>query len=101
MWKLDAVPTLAVGLSATDLLSTIAADIAEAGAKRGSTRWRDELVARSVARSYAGANVKLTREGAIKLVEELMSTRQPYVCPRNKPTMILSTNTELARKFDI
>ena len=101
VWKLDAVPTLAVGLSATDLLSTIAADIAEAGAKRGSTRWRDELVARSVARSYAGANVKLTREGAIKLVDELMSTRQPYVCPRNKPTMILSTNTELARKFDI
>ena len=101
VWKLDAVPTLAAGLSATDLLSTIAADIAEAGAKRGSTRWRDELVARSVARSYAGAHVNLTREGAVKLVEELMATRQPYVCPRNKPTMILSTNAELARKFDI
>ena len=101
VWKLDAVPTIAAGLSATDLLSTIAADIAEAGTKRGSTRWRDELVARSVARSYAGANVKLTQEGAIQLVEELMATRQPYVCPRNKPTMILSTNTELARKFDI
>ena len=101
VWKLDAVPTLAAGLSATDLLSTIAADIAEAGAKRGSTRWRDELVARSVARSYAGANVKLTQEGAIQLVEELMATRQPYVCPRNKPTMIVRTNAELARKFDI
>ena len=101
VWKLDAVPTLAAGLSATDLLATIATDIAEAGAKRGSTRWRDELIARSVARSYAGANVKLTREGAIQLVEELMATRQPYVCPRNKPTMILSSNTELARKFDI
>ena len=101
VWKLDAVPTLAAGLSATDLLATIATDIAEAGAKRGSTRWRDELIARSVARSYAGANVKLTREGAIQLVEELMATRQPYICPRNKPTMILSSNTELARKFDI
>ncbi|MBR1586960.1 MAG: DNA mismatch repair endonuclease MutL [Kiritimatiellae bacterium] len=101
VWKLDAVPTLAAGLSATELLATIAADVAEAGAKRGSTRWRDELVARSVARSYAGANVKLTREGAVKLVEELMSTRQPYVCPRNKPTMILTSSAELARKFDI
>ena len=75
VWKLDAVPTLAAGLSATELLSTIATDISEAGAKRGSTRWRDELVARSVARSYAGANVKLTEEGAVKLVEELMATR--------------------------
>ncbi len=101
VWKMDAVPALAAGLSAADLLATIAADIAEAGAKRGSTRWRDELVARSVARSYAGANVNLTREGAVKLVEELMATRQPYVCPRNKPTMILRTNAELARKFDI
>ena len=101
VWKLDAVPSLAAGLAAADLLSTIAADIAEAGAKRGSTRWRDELIARSVARSYAGAHVKLTRDGAVRLVEELMATRQPYVCPRNKPTMILSTNLELARKFDI
>ena len=101
VWKLDAVPSLAAGLPAAELLSTIAADIAEAGAKRGSARWRDELVARSVARSYAGANVKLTKEGAVKLVDELMATRQPYVCPRNKPTMILATNAELARKFDI
>ena len=100
VWKLDAVPTLAAGLSATNLLATIAADIAEAGAKRGSTRWRDELVARSVARSYAGANVNLTRDGALDLVEELMSTRQPYVCPRSKPTMIHTSNAELARKFD-
>ena len=100
VWKLDAVPSLAAGLAAADLLATIAADVAEAGAKRGSTRWRDELVARSVARSYAGAHVKLTRDGALQLVEELMATRQPYVCPRNKPTMILSSNAELARKFD-
>ena len=78
-----------------------AADIAEAGAKRGSTRWRDELIARSVARSYAGAHVKLTREGALQLVDELMSTRQPYVCPRNKPTMFLTSIAELTRKFDI
>ena len=100
VWKLDAVPSLAAGLAASDLLATIAADIAEAGAKRGSTRWRDELVASSVARSYAGAHIKLTRDGALQLVNDLMSTRQPYVCPRNKPTMILSSNAELARKFD-
>ena len=100
VWKLDAVPDLAAGLAAQDLLATIAADIAEAGAKRGGTRWRDELVARSLARSYAGANVKLTREGASKLVEELASTSQPYICPRGKPIMIFTANSELSRKFD-
>ena len=100
IWKLDAVPDLAAGLAAQDLLATIAADIAEAGAKRGGTRWRDELVARSLARSYAGANVKLTREGASKLVEELAATSQPYICPRGKPIMIFTANSELSRKFD-
>ena len=100
VWKLDAVPDLAAGLAAQDLLATIAADIAEAGAKRGGTRWRDELVARSLARSYAGANVKLTREGASKLVEELAATSQPYICPRGKPIMIFTANSELSRKFD-
>ena len=100
VWKLDAVPDLASGLAAQDLLATIAADIAEAGTKRGGTRWRDELVARSLARSYAGANVKLTREGAAKLVEELAATSQPYICPRGKPIMIFTANSELSRKFD-
>ena len=100
IWKLDAVPDLAAGLAAQDLLATIAADIAEAGAKRGGTRWRDELVARSLARSYAGANVRLTREGASKLVEELAATSQPYICPRGKPIMIFTANSELSRKFD-
>ena len=100
VWKLDAVPDLAAGIAVQDLLATIAADIAEAGAKRGGTRWRDELVARSLARSYAGANVKLTREGAAKLVEELAATSQPYVCPRGKLIMIFTANSELSRKFD-
>ena len=100
VWKLDAVPDLAAGLAVQDLLAAIAADIAEAGAKRGGTRWRDELVARSLARSYAGANVKLTREGASKLVEELAATSQPYICPRGKPIMIFTANSELSRKFD-
>ena len=100
VWKVDAVPSLAAGLPVADLLATIAADISEAGAKRGGARWRDELVARSVARSYAGAHVKLTREGAAKLVEELAATRQPYVCPRGKLIMVFTSNAELSRKFD-
>ena len=98
-WKLDAVPDLALGVSTADLLATIAADIAEAGARRGGTRWRDEIVAKSVARTFAGASTRLTREGAIKLVEELATSRMPYVCPRGKPIMVFTSNRELSRKF--
>ena len=99
IWKVDAVPSLVNGIGLQDLLASIAADIAENGAKRGSARWRDELVAKSVARSFAGSSSKLTREAAIQLVNELASTRMPYICPRNRPIMVLYSNNELSRKF--
>ena len=98
-WKIDAVPQILGGLAAGGVLSSLAADIAEAGPKRGGARGREELIARSVASSYAGASRKLTPEGATKLVEELAATAMPYVCPRGRPTMIFTSNRELDRKF--
>lgn len=98
-WKVDAVPDLAAGLPTADILATLAADIAEAGARRGGARWRDEIIAKSVARAFAGAARQLTPEGATQLVNELAATRMPYVCPRGKPVMVFTSNRELARKF--
>lgn len=98
-WKVDAVPDLLAGGSTETLLASIASDIAEGGAKRGSTRWRDELIAKAVAKSFAGTSTKLTREAAIQLVNELADARMPYVCPRGKPIMIYKSNRELDRSF--
>ena len=97
-WKIDAVPALISGQSAADVIASVVYDIGEAGTKRGE-RWREELIARSVARSFAGATRKFTIEGATKLVEELCCTSMPYICPRGKPVMIFTSNRELARKF--
>ena len=99
-WKVDAVPALLAGCDVPALLASIASDIAEAGSSRGGTRWRDELVARSVARSYSRAGLQLTPEAATQLVEELARTRMPYVCPRGRPIMVFTSNAELLRKFD-
>ncbi len=98
-WKVDAVPDLAAGISTADLLATIAADVSEAGPRRGGARWRNEIVAKSVARSFAGAASKFTPESATQLVNELASARMPYVCPRGKPVMVFTSNRELSRKF--
>ncbi len=98
-WKIDAVPQVTGGHSAADLLATIAHDLAESGSRRGGARWREELVARSVARSFAGAEPRLTPETATKLVTELGSCRTPYVCPRGKPVMIFTSLNDLKRKF--
>jgi len=97
-WKIDAVPALLAGQNATAVIASVVYDIAEAGAKRGD-RWREELIAKSVARSYAGVSRKFTVESATKLVEDLCRTTMPYICPRGKPVMIFTSNRELSRKF--
>jgi DNA mismatch repair protein MutL len=98
-FKIDAVPQLLGSLSPSAVLATIARDLAEAGSRRGGERWREELIAKSVAKSFAGASLSLTADGATKLVEELCACRMPYVCPRGKPVMIFTSTRELDRKF--
>ena len=99
-FKIDAVPQILSALSPSAVLSTIARDLAECGSRRGGARWREELIAKSVAKSFAGAPMALTADGATKLVEELCSCRMPYVCPRGKLVMIFTSTRELNRKFD-
>ena len=99
-FKIDAVPQPVAALSPATVLTTIAADLAENGNRRGRERWREELVAKSIARSFAGASIALTEAGATRLVEELCACRMPYVCPRGKPVMIFTSTRELNRKFD-
>lgn len=98
--KVDAIPQSVDGASAASLLMTIADDLSEGGARR-SEKWREELIARSIAKTFAGTIPQLTRDTANKLVEDLASTKTPYVSPRGKPTMIFTSNRELARKFNI
>ena len=97
-WKIDAVPAIVSGQNPADVIASIVYDIGEAGNRRGD-RWREELIAKSVARSFAGVSRRFTIEDASRLVEELGRTRMPYVCPRGKPVMIFTSNRELVRKF--
>ena len=97
-FKIDAVPQLIGSLSSADVISTVARDLSEGGARRGE-RWREELVAKSIARSFAGMSLALDEAGATKLVEELASCRMPYISPGGKPTMIFTSTRELDRRF--
>lgn len=103
--KVDAIPESVSGANPAALLLTIAEDLAEGGIRRGDRpampRWREEVIARSVAMTFAGASLNMTKEGAIKLVEELASCKTPYISPRGKPTMIFTSSRELQRKFNL
>ena len=98
-FKVDAIPQIIDGLSPTVVLATMARDLADGSGRRTGERWREEILAKSVAKSFAGMSLALTEEGATRLVEELASCRMPYVCPRGKPTMIFTSTRELNRKF--
>ena len=100
VFKIDAIPQVLGSLSPSAVLSTIARDLSEGSIRRNGERWREELIAKSIAKSFAGASMKLTEEGAVRLVEELCACRMPYVCPRGKPVMIFTSTRELDRKFD-
>lgn len=98
--KVDAIPQSVSGANPAALLLTIAEDLAEGGIRRGE-KWREEAIARSVAKTFAGASLSLTKEAAVKLVEELASCKTPYISPHGKPTMIFTSSRELARKFNL
>ena len=100
-FKIDAVPQILGSLSPASVLATVAQDLSESGGTRKSgEHWREELIAKSIARSFSGAPIQLTEKGATKLIEELCATKMPYICPRGKPVMIFTSTRELNRKFD-
>ena len=99
-FKIDAVPQLTLSLSSSAILSTISRDLGENQARRAGIRWKEEIIAKSIARSFAGSSVAMTEEVATKLIEELCRCTMPYVCPRGKPVMIFTSTRELNRKFE-
>ncbi len=95
----EALPDALEHVSCRELLGNIAHDLENAGTRRGSEKWREELVAKAACRAAAGADETLSNENAESLVHALAASRMPYTCPRGRPTMIFTSYRELERKF--
>ncbi|MDD4018479.1 MAG: DNA mismatch repair endonuclease MutL [Kiritimatiellae bacterium] len=95
----EALPEILGGVSCRELLGNIAHDLENAGTRRGSEKWREELVAKAACRTASGGTGTLSNEEAEQLVTALAATRMPYTCPRGRPTMIFTSYRELERKF--
>jgi DNA mismatch repair protein MutL len=78
-------------------------DIAHAmegsGVRRGAGAWREELIIKAASRASVSSVGALTIKEIEQLVTDLAHARMPYTCPRGRPTMILTSYRELARKF--
>ena len=95
----EALPDALGAVSSRELLGNIAHDLESAGTRRGSEKWREEIVAKAACRAVVGSDDMLPDAAAEKLVNELAATRMPYTCPRGRPTMIFTSYRELERKF--
>jgi len=98
-FMVEALPGVLGELPCCDLLLNIVHDLENAGKRRGSEKWLEELIARSVSRTGSARHLKYSGEEAEKLVRNLAATKMPYTCPRGKPTMIFTSYRELERKF--
>ena len=96
---IESLPDALHSVSCRELLGNIAHDLESAGARRGSEKWREELVAKAACRAAAGAEAALSDAEAERLVAALAATRMPYTCPRGRPTMVFTSYRELERKF--
>jgi DNA mismatch repair protein MutL len=95
----ESLPDALSDVSCRELLGNVAHDLENAGTRRGSEKWREELVARAACRAATGAERRLSDDEAQRLVSALAATRMPYTCPRGRPTMIFTSYRELERKF--
>jgi DNA mismatch repair protein MutL len=98
-FMVESLPGVLGEVSCRELLLNIVHDIEHAGKRRGSEKWMEELIARSICRTGSKRQLKYADDDAAKLVKKLAATRMPYTCPRGKPTMIFTSYRELERKF--
>lgn len=100
-FKVEALPQLLGEIPPGPVLETIAQDFAESGGRRAGERWREQLLAKSIARAFAVAKTATDRDHARRLVEDLCRCRLPYVSPQGRPTMYFMSNRELSRRFGL
>jgi len=96
---IESLPSILGDISCRELLANIAHDLESAGVRRGTDKWREEIIAKAACRVLVGQSRKPTIPELEKLVASLVKTRMPYTCPRGRPTMIFTSTRELDRKF--
>ncbi len=98
---LDALPVALSELPPKEILAEIAAELDQTGTPKNLNTWRREVVTRAAAKAAAQSYPIKDLATAQTLLEQLAHCSLPYTTPRGKPTMILTTYPELARRFQI
>lgn len=99
-FKIDALPSTVPNNNIAKLLSDIAANIKTSNVKKSVRDIHDEFVIKAVAKAAVKLNTGISIREIEQLVEKLASSRNPYISPSGKPTMIEVSTNDIDRKFD-
>ena len=100
-FMVSALPAELGEISCRQLLLDVAKALEEAGPRRGRERWREDAIARAASQIATFRTAELPAEELTRLVADLAMCEMPYVCPKGRPTMILTSYRELARRFGL
>lgn len=98
-FMVEALPPEVAHAPRRELLMDICHDLETAGVRRGSETWREEIVIKAACRAAVRGDGALAEVAIERLVSDLAAAKMPYTCPRGRPTMLLTSYRELARKF--
>ena len=95
---LRAVPVDLYGCSYEELFKEVLDELME-GAVSGTPEVVANKLAGMACKAAVKGNMKLSREEAVKLIDELLTLENPYHCPHGRPTIISMTKQEIEKKF--
>jgi DNA mismatch repair protein MutL len=95
----DALPAIFPAVSAQMLIVEIATALEQAGARGGSSSWKEEAIIQAACKTAVKARDRMTLQEIEQLVIDLAHTEMPYTCPHGRPTLIFSSFSDLNRKF--
>lgn len=98
-FMVDALPIFFTQCAPKEILADIAKELDGSGVRKKLDTWRRDVVARAAARAAARTMKVDSIDVAERLMRDLAQCESPYMTPRGRPTMILTSYTELLRRF--
>jgi len=95
---LRAVPIDLYGCSYQELFRELLDELADGGLTGTPDVVLNKLASMACKAAVKG-NMKISREEAEKLIDELLTLENPYHCPHGRPTIISMTKQEIEKKF--
>lgn len=95
---LRAVPVDLFGCSYQELFREMLDEMMD-GLLNGAPDVVLDKLASMACKAAVKGNMKISREEAVKLIDELLTLENPYHCPHGRPTIISMTRQEVEKKF--